>query len=101
MERREPLPKHFADTGFRGSRPQRAALNREEMPYMAPTQRDRAVTAPAATSMTAVVNSIDGIRTRERPLAEPTRRGRPSGNGRCLRWRPAPRDAAIKTFGNT
>lgn len=28
------------------------------------------------------------------------RRGRLSGNGRCLRSRAAPRDAAIKTFGN-
>lgn len=50
---------------------------------------------------TAVVNSICGIRARERPLTEPPlRRGCLSGNGRCLRSRPAPRDAAIKTIWN-
>lgn len=47
MEGRTLMPNHFDPDP-----------SRYEMPYVAPTQRDPAVTAPAATYMTAVVNSL-------------------------------------------
>lgn len=73
MEGRKLMPEHSADAGWRGPRPRSA------------------VTVPAATYMTAVVNSLwhqnEGAAADGVALSAETQT-RLSGNGRCLRSRP-------------